>query len=637
MTIRHLTFTALFCLVAAVNAVAQSDAADVTQPWEEFVDSDENLLTMSHIYDHQGNALEAAAFGDYSRYEMQLDTAMQLMSDLLDKPVAERPRFRELYRSVVTEYQGYYGQVDTFSTQYGSIFSVRDSLFASLESDDLVEDLLITDLPEISTSIPIVHNSLVERSIVYLMRKQDKTVNRWRARAETYFPMIESIMEQEGAPEELKYLALIESGLEPRARSWARAAGMWQFISATGRLYGLEVNGWVDERLDPEKATRAAARHLKDLYELFNHDWPLALAGYNCSPGRVKRAIRRVQRATGKEPTFWDVYRYLPRETRAYVPMFMAAAIVMSHQNAFDLKDVEPGPRYEFDRVAVHHLLPLEQVAQMSGVDVEAIKTLNPEIRTDYVPPSVKPYMLRLPYQTGNRFIAAYEDWLAANDGKLDLVHTVKHGETLGHIARVNGVSLSELRNANGLANNTIDVGQQLQIPVSPYNSKSSVEMFEKGSGSVRYRQPSIDPVAVLSIDGSKAGPGDNIKTVAVRSQKRAREINGSSSSSSSSGSGNRIRYRIRSGDTLSGIASKYRTSISNLRKWNNLRSSRIRSGQVLTIYSGNAPASKHKVRRGETLSAIASKYGTSVGRIKSWNGLRSDRIQVGQVLTVSR
>jgi membrane-bound lytic murein transglycosylase D len=161
--------------------------------------------------------------------------------------------------------------------------------------------------------------------------------------------------------------------------------------------------------------------------------------------------------------------------------------------------------------------------------------------------------------------------------------------------------------------------------------------MFEKGSGSVRYRQPSIDPVAVLSIDGSKAGPGDNIKTVAVRSQERAREINGSSSSSSSSGSGNRIRYRIRSGDTLSGIASKYRTSISNLRKWNNLRSSRIRSGQVLTIYSGNAPASKHKVRRGETLSAIASKYGTSVGRIKSWNGLRSDRIQVGQVLTVSR
>lgn len=636
MTVRFLTLTTLFCLVSSVALVAQSQVTDSMEPWEDLVDSEEDLLVMSLIYDHQGNALEAAAFGDYSLYEAQLDSSMQLMTDLLDKPVAERPRFRELYRSVVTEYEGYYGQVDTFSTQYGGIFSVRDSLFASLEGDDLVEDLLLTDLPEISTEIPIVHNSLVERSIIYLMRKPEKTVNLWRARSETYFPMIESIMEEEGAPDELKYLALIESGLEPRARSWARAAGMWQFISATGRLYGLEVNGWVDERLDPEKATRAAARHLKDLYELFDHDWPLALAGYNCSPGRVKRAIRRVQRATGKTPTFWDVYRYLPRETRAYVPMFMAAAIVMSHQDAFDLKDVEPGPRYEFDRVAVHHLLSLDDVAEMSGVDVEAIKALNPEIRTDYVPPSVKPYMLRLPYRTGNRFVAAYEDWLGSNDSKLDLVHVVQRGETLGRIARRNGLSLSELRGANGLSSNRLEIGQKLQIPVSPYNSKSSAEMYEGGTGSVRYRQPSIDPVAVLSIDGSAAGPGDNIKTVAVRSQQRAREINGSSSRSSSE-SGNRIRYRIRRGDTLSEIASKYRTSISNLRRWNHLRSNRIRAGQVLTIYSGQAPPTTHKVRRGETLTAIARRYGTSVGRIKSWNGLRSDRIQIGQVLTVSR
>jgi len=625
--------------VATATVVAQTDAFETSEPWEELLDTDEDLLVMSRIYGHQGSSLESAAYSDYAGYEAHLDTAMQLMIDLLPKPVAERPRFRELYRSVVSEYEGYYGDVDTFSTEFGSIFAVRDSLFASIEADDLIEDLLVTELPEMSTTIPIVHNSLVERSIVYLMRKPEKTVDLWRSRAETYFPMIESIMEQEGAPEELKYLALIESGLEPRARSWARAAGMWQFISATGRMYGLEVNGWVDERFDPEKSTRAAARHLKDLYELFDHDWHLALAGYNCSPGRVKRAIRRVKRATGKEPTFWDIYRYLPRETRAYVPMFMAAAIVMSHQDSFSLKDVEPGPRYEFDRVSVHHLLPLEDVALMSGVDEAAIKALNPEIRTEYVPPSVKPYMLRLPYRTGNRFIERYESWLSEGDQKLDLVHTVAKGETLGRVAKIHGVSLSELRDANGLADNTIDVGQVLQIPVSPYSSKSSVEMFERGAGSVRYRQPSIDPVAVMSLDGSAAGPGNNIKTVAVRSQKRAREINGStgSSTSSSSESGNRIRYRVKRGDTLSEIASKYKTSISKLRSWNNIRGNTIRVGQMLTIYSGDAPATSHKVRSGETLSSIARRYGTSVSRLKSWNGLRNDRIQVGQVLTVNR
>ena len=635
-------------MLATAGAIGQSETIETTEPWEDLVDSDESLLVMSRIYEHQGGSLEAAAYRDYSRYEAHLDTAMQLMIDLLDEPVAERPRFRELYRSVVTEFEGYYGDVDTFTTEFGGIFAVRDSLFASLEMNDLVEDLLVTDLPEISTKIPVVHNSLVERSIIYLLRKPEKTVDLWRSRAETYFPMVEAIMEEEGAPEELKYLALIESGLEPRARSWARAAGMWQFISATGRMYGLDVNGWVDERLDPEKATRAAARHLKDLYELFDHDWHLALAGYNCSPGRVKRAIRRVERATGTRATFWDIYRYLPRETRAYVPMFMAAAIVMSHQHAFDLKDVEPGPRYEFDRVAVHHMLPLADVALMSGVDVEAIKFLNPEIRTEYVPPSVKPYMLRLPFRAGNRFIERYDAWLASNVSKgLDLMHTVTSGETLARIARHHGVSVAEIRSANGLNGNTVEVGQKLQIPVSPYTSKSSLEMFANGTGSVRYRQPSIDPVAVMSLDGSEVGPGNNIRTVAVRSQARAREINGTSSTStssastssasSSSTSGNRIRYRVKSGDTLSGIATKYKTSVSKLRDWNNLRTTRIRSGQMLTIYSGSAPASSHKVRRGETLSSIARRYGISVSRIKSWNGLRSDQIQVGQVLTVSR
>jgi membrane-bound lytic murein transglycosylase D len=627
--IRYLSVLVVFFLVTTSGLLAQTAT---------LVTVDDDLLEIALGYEHQVGMLRSAAVADNEGYESSLDSAMAVLDRMLYREeITEDPRFRELYRSVVTEYETYYDSPDTFTTAFGEIGPVRDELFAYVESDDLVEDLLIENIQEFETTIPIIHNSLVERSIVYLMRKPEKTVDLWRARAETYFPMVEKILEEEGAPEELKYLALIESGLVPHARSWARAAGMWQFISATGKMYGLRVSRWSDERMDPEKATRAAARHLLDLYELFNHDWHLAMAGYNCSPARVKRAIRKVRRATGKEPTFFDIYRYLPRETRAYVPMFMAAAIVMSHPEKFELKDVEPGPRYEFDVVAVHHMVSLETVAEWTGSEVAALKALNPEIRRGFVPPTEKPYMLRIPLRTSRRFAEAYEPWAAENP-KINLVHVVKSGESINKVSKTYGVSVSEIRNANGLSRNTLQAGQDLQIPVVPFTSKSSEEMYAIGPRSIRYRQPSIDPVAVANLGGSSSGPGVNIRTVAARSQKSAKSINSGSGSSSAAKaeSGSRVRYRVKRGDTLSGIAKKYSTNVSSIKNWNSLRSSRIRSGQVLTLYSGGDSSSvTHRVSRGQTLSSIARRYGVSIGKIKSSNSLKSDRIYVGQRLTV--
>jgi len=199
------------------------------------------------------------------------------------------------------------------------------------------------------------------------------------------------------------------------------------------------------------------------------------------------------------------------------------------------------------------------------------------------------------------------------------------------------GVGVSEIRKANGLSSNTVHAGQDLQIPVVPYTTKSSEEMFAIGPRSVRYRQPSIDPVAVVDFDNPTAGPGVNIRTIAVRSKSRAQSLNTSAGSSSAPESGSRVRYRIRRGDTLSRIAKKYGTSVSSIKRWNNLRSSRIRSGQVLTIYSGSGGGDfvTHKVRRGQTLSAISRRYGKSVRKIKSENGLKSDRIYVGQRLKI--
>src|SRR5690606_8547032 len=185
--------------------------------------------------------------------------------------------------------------------------------------------------------------------IAFLLRSPGH-VSRLRSRADTYFPMIERILAEEGVPDELKYLAMVESALNPRARSHAGAAGMWQFISATGRAYGLRAQSDVDDRLDPERATRAAARHLRDLHERFG-DWQLALAGYNCNPARIQREITRAEARLGRRATFCDIYDHIPRETRGYVPMYIATALVLSNPEAFDLPPAEPGPRYVFDTI----------------------------------------------------------------------------------------------------------------------------------------------------------------------------------------------------------------------------------------------------------------------------------------------
>jgi len=363
-------------------------AEELEQVLEEVDDSEifsreEILVLMADIYRYQAEVLSATARNDSAETELLLE---ETLGDLLRLSraagVDTMPRYRELYRSVIAEYEAFFGEADSLSAAYGNIFGFRARMFASLNEVDepLLEDVAMPELGPVATVIPMPVNRLVERSLTYLQREPDKHLHLWLARAETYFPMIEQILAEEGVPDELKYLAMIESGLNPRARSWARAVGMWQFISSTGRAYGLRVDGWVDERMDPEKATRAAARHLRDLHEIFG-DWHLALAGYNYSPGKLKRRIRRVESEIGRKATFWDVYRYIPRETRNYVPMFIATALITSQPESFGVKKVEPGPKYEYHYVPVQGMMSLVELADMAGTTPEAMKALNPELR----------------------------------------------------------------------------------------------------------------------------------------------------------------------------------------------------------------------------------------------------------------
>ena len=274
-----------------------------------------------------------------------------------------------------------------------------------------------SDALAMKTEVPMPVNRLVHSVMGYLLERPEDHLYPWMRRSTTYFPMIESIFAEKDVPDELKYLALVESGLQTRARSWADAAGIWQFVRSTGRAYGLEISDHVDERLDPVKASHAAARHLRDLYYLFDGDWLLALSGYNCSPTVIRQAIRRVAPTLDREPTFWDIYPHIPRETRAYVPTFIAASIIMSNPAAFGLKRVLPGPRYAFDYVPVRGALSLAEIASMAGTSKSRLHTLNPELLTSTLPPGPSPYYVRLPYGTYETFLDEYAAYLQG-DGR---------------------------------------------------------------------------------------------------------------------------------------------------------------------------------------------------------------------------
>lgn len=342
------------------------------------------------------------------------------------------------------------------------------------------DSVYIDRLHRMPTIMEMPYNSIVREYIERYTGKLRNQVSVMLAANNFYMPLFEEALDAYELPLELKYLPIIESALKPTARSRAGALGLWQFMIKTGRLYGLESNSLVDDRLDPIKSTWAAARYLKEMYDIYK-DWHLVIAAYNCGPGNVNKAIRRA----GGKTDYWTIYNYLPRETRGYVPAFIAANYIMTyycHHNICPMNTEVIAPT---DTVQVTRRLHFEQIADLCEITIDELKSLNPQYKKNIIPGDSKPYTLRLPLKQVSTFIECQDtiydhraDELFKNrrtvtvsnkvtatvgKGKLSY-HKIRSGETLSTIAKRYGVTVSQLRSWNGLSNNRIRAGKQLKI-----------------------------------------------------------------------------------------------------------------------------------------------------------------------------
>ena len=464
----------------------------------------------------------------------------------------------------------------------GGIIQAPDSLTKADTTIPVFSDsVYMSRLEAIPTTVELSYNKIVRNYIKMYTEKKRGSVEVMLGLADYYFPIFDDIFDYYDIPNEMKYMAIIESALNPRAYSRARAVGLWQFMYGTGRIYGLEINSLVDERRDPIKSTHAAARFVKDLYNIYG-DWILVIAAYNCGPGNVNKAIRR----SGGKRNYWDIYYYLPRETRGHVPAFIAATYMMNYYKEHNLVPAKIEFPLASDTIMVKELVHLKQISEVLDIPLKQIKDMNPQYRTDIIPASSKTYSVRLPLVKTLEFIDledsiyAYKDSVFFNDKVITqpttstssdythyipeapgkdydkLTYTVKSGDNLGYISSWYNVRVSDLRYWNNIHRNIIRSGQKLTI----YKHKNS---------SGKYK--SIDKMSFAEKQKMIGKPVTVAQTTTTITSTDAKDF---------------VIYTVRSGDTLWEIAKKYPgVTDTDIMRLNNItNASKIHPGQKLKI-----------------------------------------------------
>jgi membrane-bound lytic murein transglycosylase D len=507
------------------------------------------------------------------------------------------------------------------------------------------------------TEFPFRLTETVKTFINYYTRQRRNYTLRLMAKRTLYFPLFEKHLKEHGLPDQLKYLSIVESALEPKALSRAGALGLWQFMLQTGRMMGLSANAFVDERMDPEKATIAACRYLKFLYETFDQNWELALAAYNCGPGTVSRAIRKA----GGVKDFWAIYNLLPKETRNYVPIFTAVVYSQTFAEEHNLIQNQPFYPIESEVIYINQNLNLKDFAKKINVCAEDLAELNPALKRGVIHYSMRNYPLRIPADRMDYFLENRESILENSASPIvktesvrkvsyietdKIYHKIKKGESLNMIASRYGVTTAQLKTWNNLSNNMIHAGRSLVIKRKNAADKQEV---------------------------SENSPAKNVAS-STETQKNS----------------NATHHTVQSGESLTLIAKKYGISVAQLKQWNNLASEKIHPNTRLIVNESVAKATQkeqvkenivlksttnisvskveqakttlvekttptkesqsnlsatktqtvnkkqHIVKQGETLWSIANHYNVPINTLKQINKIQDNKLKIGQVLILS-
>jgi len=580
---------------------------------------------------------------------------LDIESDSIMTP--EAVKYDAILDNVVAEYRVALRSLGQLVGETGP--SVLVERFGELEAKLGRDSLLVykQERSPITYDLPVVINDRVKSSIIYFQTVAKENFTRYLQRSKRYERLFLEVLTEYGLPHDLIYLSLVESGFNPGAYSWARAMGLWQFISSTGRMYGLNRNWWMDERKDPVKSTHAAARFLKDLYKQFGN-WELAMAAYNGGPNRVKRTIKKQ-----KTIDFWKMR--LKRQTMDYVPLIYAAAIISKDPERYGFSQPEFEPEVVWDNVEVNRCIDLKTVAAEVGCSLKEMKRLNPELLRNYTPPNVKKYSLKIPVGSKHKFLAAYDSMPSPKETSW-VKHRITRGQTVSTIAARYGVSQYAIFEANNLSRRSrIFAGKTLIVPVPLDRAYASSRKQKKSYAadgsiySVRAGDTMWDIARAFGTTvsglrrinyierGSRIYVGQKLripsdatkfKTASKSSRQLAARTESSSSPAPTKSSGSKKSYTVRAGDTLWDIARMFGTTTSRIRNLNGLgRSSRIYPGQKLTVQSKSGVNYViHKIKKGETLGRIARMYRTTISRILANNSLTDpDDIQVGDNLKV--
>jgi membrane-bound lytic murein transglycosylase D len=554
---------------ATTPATSAAPAGPISQP----APAKDPVTALIETSQRHFNAGESELrLGHLDKARAEFDRAIEV---LLESPYGARtePRLREHFDRLVDRINAHevtaLAQGDGFVEKKYEPASIDELLkiatFPKPAPDAATEKAVKDDLAATEHDVPIPQNERVLEYVELFQGRLRDYIQESLTRGSRYLPMIHGVFKEAGLPLDLAYIPIIESGFKTNALSKASAKGPWQFMRATATEQGLKTDWYVDERSDPEKATVAAAKYLKLLHTLFDGDWHLVLAAYNGGLGRVQRAIKR-----SGESDFWSLSastRYLPRETREYVPLILAAIIVAKNPAQYGF-DVTPEAPIDYETVIVPRAVDLRRVAEWTGHSIDEIQMLNPELRR-WTTPLKTQYELKVPKGTASEFSTRLAS-ASANELVALTWHTVKKGETLATISRRLKVSRVDLAEANGLTiKSRVKVGQSLVVPRAPATLLATNSRPAAPSEVASRAITGSAPMAATGDNGDQPAKAAAPKRVAAATQ---------------TASAKTTTYRVKRGDTLFGIAQQFDTTVDRIKSLNRLKSNRITPGTRLKI-----------------------------------------------------